>query len=110
MNKYGELLMTALDIVKNTDICRGCVGSCDDCEYSWALTKIEDAIYDYCKLREREIPKAPIDIPSGHIPKPSGHIPKHGNCPNCGCFVVQTCDSARCVVCGQMLKWEEEDD
>lgn len=41
---------------------------------------------------------------------PNGHIPKHGNCPNCGSFVMQTCKDARCVVCGQMLKWEEEDD
>lgn len=103
MNEYKEALMNALDIIKDSDRCRGCVGGCYDCEYFLALAKIEGAIYGYCKLREREIPKAPIDTPSGHIPK-------HGNCPNCGCFVVQTCDSARCVVCGQMLKWEEEDD
>lgn len=41
---------------------------------------------------------------------PNGHIPKHGYCPNCGIFVIQTCKDARCVVYGQMLKWEEEDD
>lgn len=40
---------------------------------------------------------------------PNGHIPKHGNCPNCGNFVVQTCSNDRCRVCGQMLKWEEEE-
>lgn len=55
------------------------------------------------ELVEKEIPKMPIDIPRGCIPK-------HGSCPNCGSFVFQTCDAARCVVCGQMLKWEEEDD
>lgn len=95
--------MNALDIVKNSDKCRGCVGGCNDCEYSWALNQIEDAIYDYCKLKEKETPKMVDGIPNGHIPK-------HGNCPNCGRFVVQTCDGVRCVVCGQMLKWEEEDD
>lgn len=55
------------------------------------------------ELVGKEIPKIPLDIPSGHIPK-------RGYCPNCGSFVMQTCKDARCVVCGQMLKWEEEDD
>lgn len=43
--------MNALDIVKNSDKCRGCVGGCNDCEYSWAFDQIEDAIYDYCELK-----------------------------------------------------------
>ena len=55
------------------------------------------------ELVGKEIPKMLIDIPKGHIPK-------HGYCPNCGLLVIQTCKDARCVICGQMLKWEEEDD
>ena len=55
------------------------------------------------ELVGKEIPKMPLDIPSGHIPK-------HGYCPNCGLFVAQTFKDARCVLCGQILKWEEEDD
>lgn len=94
--------MNALDIIKDSDKCRGCVGSCNDCEYFLALAKIEGAIYGYYKMKERETPKMVDGIPNGHIPK-------YGNCPNCGSFVVQTCEDARCVVCGQMLKWEEEE-
>lgn len=100
MNKYGELLMTALDIVKNTDICRGCVGSCDDCEYFWALTKIEDAIYDYCKL---ETPKVPLKI------NRECSMDSIGDCPNCGAFVESSANEFRCSVCGQKLKWSEDE-
>ena len=51
--------MNALDIVKNSDKCRGCVGGCDNCEYSSAFDQIEDAIYDYCELkREYDAVKA----------------------------------------------------
>ena len=55
------------------------------------------------ELVGKEIPKIPLDIPSGHIPK-------RGYCPNCGSSVIQTSYAVRCDVCGQMLKWEEEDD
>lgn len=103
MNEYKEALMNALDIIKDSDRCRDCDDRCLDCEYFLALTKIKNAIYHYCKLKEKETPKMVDGIPSRHIPK-------HGNCPNCGSFVMQTCKDARCVVCGQMLKWEEEDD
>lgn len=59
MNEYRELLMKALDIVKDSDKCKGCVGGCDNCEYSSAFDQIEDAIYDYCELkREYESVKA----------------------------------------------------
>lgn len=100
MNKYIESLMNALDIVKNTDICRGCVGSCDDCEYSWALTKIEDAIYDYCKL---ETPKVPLKI------NRECNMDSIGDCPNCGAFVESSANEFRCSVCGQKLKWSEDE-
>lgn len=61
-----------------------------------------ELIREYFKLVEKETPKMPDDISSGHIPK-------HGKCPNCGNFVVQTCSHDRCSMCGQMLKWEEEE-
>ena len=163
MKDYKESLIDALDIVKDSKRCLGCVGSCNECEYFLAIEKIENAIerlgelvenkplefeelkegegmnkYEealkklvkascpekvYCEkcdcsricnkearewidsLRElvgKETPKMPDDIPSGHIPK-------HGKCPNCGSFVVLTCSNDRCRVCGQMLKWEEEE-
>lgn len=44
------MLMDALDIVKDSNRCKGCVGDCIKCEYSNALEQIENAIYDYCKL------------------------------------------------------------
>ena len=103
MNEYEESLMNALDIIKDNDRCRGCVGSCSKCEYYLELDRIEHAICDYCELKEKETPKMVDGIPNGHIPK-------RGNCPNCGSFVMQTCKDARCLVCGQMLKWEEKDD
>ena len=59
------------------------------------------AIFKEMMEVNKEIPKIPLDIPSGHIPK-------RGYCPNCGLFVVQTFKDARCVLCGQILKWEEE--
>ena len=57
------------------------------------------ALYE---LVEKEEPKMPVDIPRGHVPK-------NGNCPNCVTFVLQTCDSARCTVCGQKLKWDDDE-
>lgn len=103
MKDYKESLIDALNIVKDSKRCLSCVGSCNECEYFLAIEKIENAIEKLGELVEKETPKMPIDIPSGHIPK-------HGKCPNCGCFVLQTCDSARCVVCGQRLDWGEKDE
>lgn len=102
MSKYKESLIGALDFVKDSVRCLGCVGSCNECEYFLAIEKIENAIERLGELVEKETPKMPVDIPSEHIPK-------HGKCPNCGNFVVQTCSRERCRVCGQMLKWEEEE-
>ena len=64
MNEYKEALMNALDIIKDSERCRGCTDRCLDCEYFLALTKIEGAIYGYCKLKEREIPKMVDGIPT----------------------------------------------
>lgn len=50
MNDYEGSLMNALDIIKDSERCRECVGNCIECEYSNALEQIEDAIHDYCKL------------------------------------------------------------
>lgn len=94
--------MNALDVVKDSERCRGCVGNCIECEYDKALDQIENAIETLCELIGKETPKMPIDISSEHIPK-------HGKCPNCGNFVVQTCSHDRCSMCGQILKWEEKE-
>lgn len=98
MNKYEEALK---NLVKGS-----CPEKayCDECDFSWMCNKEAKGWIDSLReLVEKETPKMVDDIPSGHIPK-------HGNCPNCGSFVMQTCKDARCVVCGQILKWEEEDD
>lgn len=92
--------MNALDIVKDGDGCRGCVGSCDDCEYFCVLDRIEHAIYDYCKL---ETPKVPSKI---NIECSMDSI---GDCPNCGAFVESSANEFRCSVCGQKLKWSEDE-
>lgn len=98
MNKYKEALR---NLVKAS--CPEKV-YCDECGFSWLCNKeAKEWIDSLHELVEKETPKMVDGIPNGHIPK-------HGKCPNCGCFVVHTCDSARCVVCGQVLKWEEEDD
>lgn len=104
MNKYGELSMKALDIIKNADICRGCVGSCNDCEYSWALDRIEDAIYDYCKLKEKETPKVPLKI------NRECSMDSIGDCPNCGAFIESFVNEFRCSVCGQAIDWSDGDE
>lgn len=103
MNKYIQSVMEALDFVKDSVRCLGCVGSCNECEYFLAIEKIENAIERLGELIEKETPKIPVDIPSGHIPK-------HGKCPNCGSFVVLTCSNDRCRVCGQRLDWGENDE
>lgn len=102
MNKYIQSVMEALDVIKDSERCRECVGNCIECEYDKALDQIENAIETLRELVEKETPKMPTDIPSGHIPK-------YGNCPYCGNFVAQMCVNDRCRVCGQLLKWEEEE-
>ena len=92
----------ALDVIKDSKRCLDCVGNCVECEYYKALDQIENAIERLGELIEKETPKMPVDIPSEHIPK-------NGKCPNCGSFVALTCSNDRCRVCGQMLKWEEEE-
>lgn len=93
MNKYEEAyesvyqLMCELEGIKT--------GVDVHCLYDEDLEMLKELV-------EKETPKMPTDIPSGHIPK-------HGKCPNCGGFVVLTCSNDRCRVCGQMLKWEEEE-
>lgn len=73
-------------------------------EYIYPDRESVDADIDTLgELVEKEIPKMVYVIPNGHIPK-------RGYCPNCGSSVIQTSYAVRCDVCGQMLKWEEEDD
>lgn len=98
MNEYGEALK---NLVKAS-----CPEKayCDECDFSGLCNKeAKEWIDSLRELVEKETPKIPTDIPSGQIPK-------YGNCPNYGCFVLQTCDSARCVVCGQRLDWGEKDE
>ena len=102
VNEYKQSLTEALDVIKDSKRCLDCVGNCVECEYNKALDQIENAIEMLGELVGKEAPKMVDGIPNGHIPK-------HGNCPNCGSFVMQTCKDARCVVCGQMLKWGEEE-
>ena len=98
MNKYEEALKK---LVKAS-----CPEKayCDECDFSGLCNKEAKGWIDSLrKLVEKEKPKMPAYIQRGNISK-------HGYCPNCGVFVMQTFKDARCVVCGQMLKWEEEDD
>ena len=97
MNKYKEALKK---LVKAS-----CPEKtyCDECNFSWLCNKeAKEWIDTLRELVEKETPKMPDGISNGHIPR-------HGKCPNCGCFVVHTCDSARCDVCGQKLKWDEDE-
>lgn len=97
MNRYKEALKNLVEASCPERI------FCEDCYMKQGCTAQEkewvDTLYDRL---EKEEPKMPIDMASGHIPK-------HGNCPNCGNFVVQTCAGARCTVCGQKLKWDDDE-
>ena len=96
MNKYKEALQKIVEASCPEH------NFCEDCYMKLGCTAKAKAWVDSLyELVEKEEPKMPTDMASGHIPK-------HGNCPNCGSFVFQTCKDARCVVCGQILKWEEE--
>ena len=44
MNKYIQSVMEALDVIKDSERCRECVGNCIECEYDKALDQIENAI------------------------------------------------------------------
>lgn len=97
MNKYKEALKNIVEASCPEH------NFCEECYMKHGCTKQAkgwtDTLYE---LVEKEEPKTPTDIPRGHVPK-------NGNCPNCGSFVLQTCDSARCVVCGQKLKWDDDE-
>lgn len=45
-------LLDALNIIKDSDRCRGCIGQCSTCEYSQSLDKIEEALEVYCLINE----------------------------------------------------------
>lgn len=76
---------------------------CEECYMKHGCTAQAKAWIDSLyELVEKEDPKMVEDIPRGHVPK-------NGNCPNCGTFVLQTCDNVRCVVCGQKLKWDDDE-
>ena len=97
MNKYEEALKKMVKASCPEKV------YCEKCDCSRICNKeAKEWIDSLRELVEKETPKMVEAVPNGHIPK-------HGNCPNCGCFVVQTCDNARCVVFGQMLTWEEEE-
>lgn len=97
MNKYKEALKNLVEASCSEH------KFCEDCyirvRQGCTAKAWVDLLY---KLTEKEEPKTPIDIHKGCIPK-------NGYCPNCGNFVVQTCDSARCLVCGQKLKWDDDE-
>ncbi len=57
MSKYKESLIGALDFVKDSVRCLGCVGSCNECEYFLAIEKIENAIEKLGELVEKETNK-----------------------------------------------------
>lgn len=76
---------------------------CENCYTKHGCTaKVKDWVCALYELVEKEEPKMPVDIPDGCIPK-------NGYCPNCGNFVVQRCKGARCIVCGQKLKWGDDE-
>lgn len=47
----------ALDIIENHDKCRGCIGNCRTCYFSNARDIIENVIYEYPNLKDRDTPK-----------------------------------------------------
>lgn len=54
MSKYKESLMGALDVIKDSERCRECVGNCIECEYDKALDQIENAIEMLGELLENK--------------------------------------------------------
>lgn len=57
MNEYKRSLMDAIDVIKDSKRCLGCVGNCIECEYDKALDQIENAIEKLVELVEKETPK-----------------------------------------------------
>ena len=55
------------------------------------------------ELAGKEIPKMPLKI------NRECSMDSIGDCPNCGAFIESFANEFRCSVCGQMLKWEEEE-
>lgn len=93
MSRYKEALE---NIVKSScpehTVCKDCYMNlmCAKQAKEWV-----DTLYE---VVEKENPKIPADMP------------KYGICPQCGSFVVQICEGARCVMCGQRLKWSDDDE
>ena len=97
MNKYKEALKKIVETSCPEKV------YCDECNFSYFCNKTAKEWVDTLReLVEKEEPKTPIDIQGGCIPK-------NGYCPNCGNFVAQTCAGTRCTVCGQKLKWDDDE-
>ena len=110
MKDYKESLIDALDIVKDSKRCLGCVGSCNECEYFLAIEKIENAIERLGELVEKETTK-PLDYEG------DGYVDGELNydtaiCRSCGRkFEVDYDEHSKyCPNCGQKLDWGENDD
>lgn len=97
MNKYKKALKKLVEASCPEHV------FCEQCYMKHGCTaRAKDWVAVLYELVEKEVPKTPIDIPDGCIPK-------NGYCPKCGNFVVQTCKGARCTVCGQKLKWDDDE-
>ena len=103
VNEYKQSLTEALDVIKDSKRCLDCVGNCVECEYNKALDKIENAIEMLGELVGKEIPKMPLKI------NRECSMDSIGDCPNCGAFVESSANEFRCSVCGQKLKWSEDE-
>lgn len=55
------------------------------------------------ELVGKEIPKMPLKI------NRECSMDSIGDCPNCGAFVESSENEFRCSVCGQKLKWSEDE-
>ncbi len=106
MKDYKESLIDALDIVKDSKRCLGCVGSCNECEYFLAIEKIENAIERLGELVEKETPKLLDYEGDGYV---DGELSYDtAICRSCGrkFDVYYDEHSKYCPDCGQKLYWE----
>lgn len=55
------------------------------------------------KLVKKEVPQKPLKI------NRECNMDSIGDCPNCGAFVESSANEFRCSVCGQKLKWSEDE-
>lgn len=97
MNKYKEALKKLVEA--------SCLehNFCEDCYMRAGCTaQAKDWIDALYEVVEKEESKTLADMSKGQIPKT-------GHCPKCGCFVIQTCDDIRCGICGQRLKWDDDE-